>query len=91
MKFDWDEEKSQCNKEDPDRQKSFAEAVVLWTGEYRKHPVNVNSLEQVYIISGEIDGKIRGAFVVERGDETRIISFRRLNKRERVRYGWEKN
>ncbi len=88
MRFVWDEDKSRRNKEDSDRQKGFDEAIVLWAGEYGKYPVHVNSLEQVYIILGEIDGKIWGAFVVERGDETRIISFRCLNKRERVKYGW---
>jgi len=91
MKFVWDEAKSKQNKEDPDRLKGFDEAVVLWAGEYMKHPVNVNGFEQVYLLSGEIEGKVWGAFIVERGSVTRIISFRRLNKRERIKYGWEEN
>lgn len=43
------------------------------------------------IISGLLEGAVWGAFVVHRAEEVRIISFRRLNKRERGRYGWEED
>lgn len=89
MKFEWDPEKSARNKADPARGKGFGEASALWTVDARAIPHNLNSGETVWLRAAHFDGAVWGAMYVVRGDMIRILSFRKLNKRERKKYGVE--
>lgn len=90
--FEWDEAKSVRNKSDPERLMGFNEAAKLWDVDGVEAKLNVNSGEQVYLRAGEINGRVWGAMYVirTRSDGStviRILSFRRLNERERSKYG----
>lgn len=70
------------------RGKSFAEAMFLWDTPLFDVPLNTNSGEQVWLKAGHIEGKVWGVMFVYRDGKVRIVSFRRLNKREIEKYGY---
>lgn len=90
--FEWDEVKSTRNLLDPERRRGFEDAAKLWDADGVEAQLNVNSGEQVYLRAGYLNGQVWGAMFVVRasisGDRViRILSFRRLNDRERKKYG----
>jgi uncharacterized DUF497 family protein len=90
MHFEYDIVKSERNKADPTRGKDFEEAKALWTIEAPVViPHNVNSGETVWMRAAIYEGRVWAAMYVEREKSTRILSFRRLNARERREYGFE--
>lgn len=90
MRFEYDKAKSERNKGDPTRGKDFEEAQVLWSVEAPVViPHKVNSGETVWMRAAIYEGRAWAAMYVERGKVTRILSFRRLNARERREYGFE--
>ena len=90
MRFEYDKAQSDRNKADPTRGKDFEEAKALWAFVAPVAvPHNVNSGETVWMRASVYDGKVWAAMYVERGKFTRILSFRRLNARERREYGFE--
>jgi len=91
LAFEWDDAKSEKNKLDRGRGRGFDEALQLWTTDGPDAALNINSGEQVYLRVGFIAGKVWGAMYVIREAVTvskviRIVSFRRLNDRERKKY-----
>lgn len=69
--------------------KDFEEAKLMWTlVGADATPHNVNSGETVYLLAAVYEEKVWGVMYVERGDKIRILSFRRLNDRERKIYGF---
>ncbi len=90
MRFEYDKKKSERNKADPARGKDFEEAKALWTVEAPVIvPHNVNSGETVWMRAAIYDGKVWAVMYVARRKAIRILSFRRLNARERREYGFE--
>lgn len=88
MPFEYDPQKSASNK--AKHGKDFEEAKAMWSfpgGSAVPH--NVNAGETVYLLAAVFEGKAWGVMYVERGGATRILSFRRLNDRERKLYGFE--
>jgi len=88
MKFVFDLKKSEKNRADPARGKDFAEAQALWSIDCLTVSKNLNSGEVVEMRAGIYQGQIWAAMYVTRGNEIRILSFRRLNVRERRKYGF---
>jgi uncharacterized DUF497 family protein len=90
MRFEYDKKKSERNKADPARRKDFEEAKVLWSVDASVIiPYNVNSGETVWMRAAVYNGKVWAVMYVERKKVIRILSFRRLNVRERREYGFE--
>ncbi len=90
MRFEYDKRKSERNKADSARGKDFEEAKALWSIEAPVIiPLNVNSGETVWMRAAVYDGKVWAVMYVERKKVIRILSFRRLNARERREYGFE--
>jgi uncharacterized protein len=85
--FQFDSEKNQSNLAKHGRLLSDAE--LLWSDDFKEVALNVNSGEQVWLRAGYLpsDEDVWGVMFVYRGSEVRLLSFRRLNERERKKYG----
>lgn len=80
MEFEFDENKSQSNKEK--HGVDFIEAQALWEDEDRLEVPAKTVDEPRFVIFGKIESKVWAAVVTYREENIRIISVRRARKRE---------
>jgi uncharacterized DUF497 family protein len=80
MKFEFDSEKSDSNKEKHGI--DFSAAQSLWSdSDYIEIPA-LTTDEPRYLVIGKIDGKHWSGVITYRGENVRIISLRRSRKEE---------
>ena len=80
MKFEFDPEKSNRNKEKHGI--DFVDAQVLWNDSDRLEVLAKTQTEKRFILIGKIADKHWTAVVTPREDKIRIISVRRARKKE---------
>jgi len=80
MGFEFDEKKSQANREKHGI--DFVAAQVLWDDAERLEIPALTADEPRSIVLGKIGSKVWAAVITYRGDKIRIISVRRARKRE---------
>ena len=85
MEFEWDDEKSQRNKNKHGI--DFDEAKDLWKDSYRVEIHASYPVEDRSIMIGKIGKKLWTAIFTRRGNAIRIISVRRSRKQEGKLYG----
>ena len=88
MRFEWDPEKSQSNKEKHGI--DFESARELWSDVDGIEIGAPYPLEDRYIMIGKIGGRLWTAIYTVRKGAVRIISVRRSRRREAVLYDHEK-
>lgn len=80
MKFEYDSDKSQINKEKHGI--DFCDAQALWRDpDYIQIPA-MTAYEPRFLVIGKINGKHWSGVITYRGDSVRIISVRRARKEE---------
>ncbi|MCX5904300.1 MAG: BrnT family toxin [Proteobacteria bacterium] len=84
MKFEWDAKKSRLNKEKHGI--DFETSKNLWLDEDRIEIAAPHPVENRNIIIGEINNKLWAGIYAVRGDKIRIISVRRVRKKEAQLY-----
>ena len=87
MRFEFDQEKSAINKKKHGI--NFEEAQTLWLGDLREVDAVLFGKESRTIVTGPIKGKLWTAVVTHREHAIRIISCRRANKPEELKYHGE--
>ena len=85
MKFEWDDEKSQSDKNKHGI--DFDEAKDLWNDSNRVEIHTSYPVENRIILIGTIGKKLWTAIFTRRGNAIRIISVRRSRKQEGKLYG----
>ena len=80
MEFEFDQEKSQANKEKHGI--NFLEAQLLWLDDMLLEIPARTTVEPRFLIIGKIGNKHWSAVVTYRQDQVRIISVRRSRKEE---------
>ena len=80
MKFEYDSEKSDSNKQKHGI--DFSDAQALWNDpDYIEIPA-ITTDEPRFLVIGKIDGKHWSGVITYRGESVRIISVRRSRKEE---------
>lgn len=85
MNFEWDDKKSEVNKEKHGI--DFKTAKEIWLDENRVEICTSHPIENRNIIIGHVHNKLWTAIYTVRGDATRLISVRRARKKEAKLYG----
>jgi uncharacterized DUF497 family protein len=87
MRFEWDDAKCAANIRQ--RGLDFADAIPVFYDDDRKiwEDLRYDYGEKRYNMLGDYNGRIFAVTFTIRDDVTRIISFRKANKRETRRYG----
>lgn len=80
MKFEWDNKKSETNRDKHGI--DFETARKLWMDQFRVDILAPYPNEDRRILLGRLKGKVWAAIYTLRGDSVRIISVRRARKRE---------
>ena len=81
MKFEYDEKKSNSNREKHGI--DFEEAMLLWNDrDLLEIPAKTVQDENRYLVIGKIEKKHWSAVITYRGDSVRIISVRRSREEE---------
>ena len=88
MEFEWDDEKSEANRNDPKRGFGFDEVMPVFLDPFRFTYLDdrFDYGEERWSTFGLIEGRLFNVVYTMRGDAYRIISARKANKRERKRY-----
>jgi hypothetical protein len=87
LNFEWDEHKAKSNL--ANHAVSFAEAATVFGDPLSltiPDPVHSQTEDRFIIIGSSFDRKLLVVVHTERGDNIRIISARRANRRERSKY-----
>ncbi len=80
MKFEYDSEKSDSNKEKHGI--DFSDAQALWRDSDFIQIPSISADEPRFLVIGKIGGKHWSGVITYRGDSVRIISVRRSRKEE---------
>ena len=82
MRFDWDEAKSERNRQE--RGLGFEFATLIFDGDTMEWPDARRDYGEARVRAvGEVDGIVLHVVFTDRGDKRRIISARVANKKER--------
>ena len=84
MPFEYDQKKSQTNREKHGI--DFEEAQALWSDDDRLEIPAKTMDEPRYLVVGKINGKHWSAIITYRGENVRIISVRRSREEEITLY-----
>lgn len=84
MNFDWDPDKSEANRADPNRGFGFDFAALIFDGETLDREDTREDYGEVRMQAiGEVDGLVLFVVYTDRGDVRRIISARKADRQER--------